>query len=168
MRRLAASALAGCVCAAFIAAVSPAQTPISPIGSRSLVVSLSSNRAGARPVSVTLTFSYMMQCGYPGPGPVRITLPAAERVPSALARGAVLVDGAAARSVALLGRTVTVGLSPRPRVICDVIGEGRLSIELIAAGGFGNPPHAGTYTVSAATSSPSGGAFSARFRVQPA
>jgi len=69
---------------------------VAPIGSRSLTVALSSTRAGARPVRLTLSFSYTMQCDYPGAGPVTIVLPAAERLPARLARsdGSAVLTGA--------------------------------------------------------------------------
>ena len=48
----------------------------------SAAVTLSSPRAGARPVVLTLRMRYEMQCARPGPGPLVVTFPAGERLPS--------------------------------------------------------------------------------------
>ena len=125
-------------------------------------VSLSSPRAGARAVALTLELEYDMQCGYPGPGPVVIELPAAERVPAALARSQVLLDGHPAVSIAISGHRVEIGLASEPRVICDEIGPGRLTILFSRAAGLGNPLRAGTYTVAVARAST---ALSAEFTI---
>lgn len=140
---------------------------LTPIGSQALTVALSSTLADVRPVRLTLVFSYMMQCGYPGAGPVTIVLPAAERLPARLARSVVLVDKRAARSVALAGQTITIALTPPPRIMCDVIGEGKLTVELTTAADIGNPLRAGTYTVRASTAAPQSGGFSASFTLRP-
>ncbi len=58
-----------------------------------------------------------------------------------------IVDGHPAVSVALSGHTVTVGLAPAPRVMCDVIGPGRLTLLFSASAGLGNPSRAGSYIV---------------------
>jgi hypothetical protein len=166
MVRRALVAGGGVVAAATLAFGAPALA-LTPIGSRALTVALSSTRAGVRPVQVTFRFSYMMQCGYPGAGPVTIALPSAERLPARLARGDVLVDGHAARSAALSGHTLTIALAPPPPIMCDVMGEGRLTVELTTAADIGNPLRAGSYTVTASTSSPPSGGFSASFTLRP-
>lgn len=159
---LAGGAVAGASALAFCAAA----LAVAPIGSRSLTVALSSTRAAARPVRLTLTFSYTMQCGYPGAGPVRIVLPSAERLPARLARSDVLVDGGAARRVALAGHTLSIALAPPPPVMCDVMGEGRLTVELTTAADIGNPLRAGTYRVNASTAPAPSGGFSASFTLR--
>jgi hypothetical protein len=110
----------------------------------------------------------MMQCGYPGAGPVTIALPSAERLPARLARRDLLVDGHAARGVVLSGHTLTITLAPAPRIICDVIGLGRLTVEVTAGAELGSPLHAGTYTITASISSasPPPAAFSASFTLR--
>jgi len=110
-------------------------------------VSLSSARAGAGPVVVTVELGYTMQCGYPGPGPVLVGFPRQVRVPSVLPPSRVLVDGRPAPTVAVSGRTVSVGLAPPPQVMCDVLGPGRLTIVFRRAAGFGNPVRAGNYAI---------------------
>jgi hypothetical protein len=130
---------------------------------QSATASLSSARAGARPVALTLELEYDMQCGYPGPGPVVVGLPAAEHVPVALARSQVLVNGHPAASVQVSGHRVDVGLAPAPQVMCDVIGPGRLTIVFSSAAGLGNPARAGSYTIDVTRAST---ALSARLTVQ--
>jgi hypothetical protein len=104
-----------------------------------------------------------MQCGYPGPGPVVVRLPAAAHVPPTIPRAAVLVDGRPATGVQVGGRTVGVGLPPRPQVMCDVIGPGKLTIEFTPAAGLGNPARPGTYSITARRGT---SAFSARFTIR--
>ena len=137
----AAGVLAGLACAA----PSVAQTP----PSETATVQVSPARVGARPVALTLTLGYEMQCGYPGPGPVVVQLPAAELVPARIARTAVLLDGKAAPGVQVAGHAISVALPPRPQVMCDVIGPGKLTITFTRAAGLGNPSRGGSYTVTA-------------------
>jgi len=121
-------------------------TPPMPFAD-SATVSLSSSRTGARPVELTLTLAYEMQCGYPGPGPVLIEFPRQLLLPATLTRSQVLVDGRSARSVRISGRTVSIGLAPRPRIICMEIAMSRLAIVFTAAADLGNPVRTGTYTL---------------------
>lgn len=128
----------------------------------SAAVALSSSAPGARPVALTLTLSYEMQCGYPGPGPVTVDLPATEHVSATLAPSRVLVDGLPAHSVAISGRVVTIGLAPPPQVMCMVIGMGRLTVLFTRSAGLGNPVRPGTYTVAATRAT---SRFAARFTI---
>lgn len=156
------------VAVALVAAGTPAGAALGPGPASSpstASVSLSSARAGARPVALTLTLTYEMQCGYPGPGPVVIRLPQQERVPARLAPAQVLVDGQPARTVAISGHTVTVGLAPRPQIMCESIGPGRLTILLTRAAGFGNPLRADSYTIAVTRRA---AAFTAGFTIRPA
>lgn len=149
---------------ALLAACTSAAAAPTPLPSSAAVI-LSSERAGARPVALTLKLTYEMQCGYPGPGPVLIDFPKQERVPGVLASSRVLVDGHRARAVGVSGHTVSVGLAPPPQIMCDVIGPGRLTILFTRAAGFGNPVRAGRYTITATRGT---SAFSARFTIRPA
>jgi len=130
---------------------------------RSASVALSSLQAGARPVALTLELDYDMQCGYPGPGPVVIELPAAEHVPSSLEPAQVLVDGRQAASAEISRHAVSVGLSPPPLVMCDVIGPDRLTIALLRSAGFGNPTRPGSYAI---TLSRAGTTLAAHFTIR--
>jgi hypothetical protein len=80
-----------------------------------------------------------MQCGYPGPGPVIVRFPAQEHVPPAIPVSDVLVDGKPAPGVRVSRGAVSVALAPRPQIICDVIGPGRLTIAFTRSAGLGNP-----------------------------
>jgi len=101
--------------------------------------------AGARPAALTLTLRYEMQCGRPGAGPIVVSLPAAERVPHAIARANVLVDGKAPRSVSVSGHAVTIALVLPHGITCMVIGPGTLTVSFTRAAGLGNPAAAGRY-----------------------
>ena len=110
---------------------------------------ISSQRAGTRPVTLTLKLGYEMQCGYPGPGPVVVTFPAAWRLPAKFGMTPVLVDGKAAVSASLSGHSVKVGLAPEPKIMCDVIGPGTLTIQFTRGDDIGAPLSAGTSVVTA-------------------
>jgi len=142
LRRIAAAGLL-----AGFTSVAPAAAQTAP--AQTAAVQVSPAQAGARPVALTLRLGYEMQCGYPGPGPVVVQLPAAEMVPARIARTAVLVNGKSAPGVQVTGRAVMVALPPRPQVMCDVIGPGTLTVVFTRAAGLGNPSRAGNYTVTA-------------------
>jgi hypothetical protein len=116
---------------------------------QSAAAALSSNLAGARPVALTVTLRYEMQCGSPGIGPVTLTLPAKMAVPTRIAASSVLVDGKAPPSLMRSGSKILVGLPPQPRIMCDSITLGTLTIVLTKAAGIGNPQSAGTYALEA-------------------
>ncbi len=128
-------------------------------------VAVTPNRAGVRPAAITVRLTYEMQCGYPGPGPVRVVLPVAVRVPARIARSAVFVNGRAAPAVRVAGRAISVGLPARPRIMCDAIGPGRLTIVFGRAAGIGNPLRAGSYLLVATRQTSS---FVARFTIRAA
>jgi hypothetical protein len=102
--------------------------------------------AGAR-TALTLTMHYEMQCGKPGPGPVVVTLPAAEHVPHAITRARVLVDAKAPRAVSVSGHVVTIALVPPHGITCMEIGPGTVTVSFTHAAGLGNPAAAGSYRV---------------------
>lgn len=156
----------GClaVAAAVVAASASATTPPRPVppipvnpqpgpGGRSLplaktTATLSTTRAGARPVAVTLKVHYEMVCGQPGPGTAIITFPRAAFVPPRIDRSAVLVNGKPTPSVTVAGHAIAVAMPPRgPGVSCLVIGPGTLTLTLKPAVGLGNPRAAGTYVI---------------------
>ena len=86
-----------------------------------------------------------MQCGYPGPGPVVVTFPAAERVPARIAASAVLVNGKAAPAASVSGARVRIALPAAPRIMCDEIGPGTLTVAFTRAANLGNPALRGSY-----------------------
>jgi hypothetical protein len=110
------------------------------IGTPSATVALSTHRAGARPVAVTLRLRYDMQCGWPGIGPLTIRLPTAMTVPLPAIRAAtVLVDGKPPTHLASHGHRVELALPPRPQILCDAIAPGTLTITFTRASNLGNP-----------------------------
>jgi hypothetical protein len=106
-----------------------------------------STHAGAAHVRLTIELRYEMQCEYPGSAPVVLTLPG--HVPGLLDRITVLVNGKAARGVSARGHRVTVEMPLRPRIMCDLIGPGLLTIELTPRAGYRNPAAGGRYRVTA-------------------
>jgi hypothetical protein len=117
----------------------------------SAAVQLSSSRAGARPVVLTLRLRYEMQCARPGPGPLVITFPAGERLPAQIAAGDVLVDDGPAAGVRRSGQTVSVGLPIRHGPLCDVIAPSVLVVVFDRGAQLGNPSRPGHYAIDAQT-----------------
>ncbi|HVA31904.1 MAG TPA: hypothetical protein VMU58_11610 [Gaiellaceae bacterium] len=157
-----AAVLAGIVAAAAIGA-RPATHLVLPVGSAAAVAVPAT--AGAHPVTLTLRARLLMTCGRPGPGPIVVSLPAAERVPRAIARSAVLAGGSAPLTVRVAGHTVTLTLPRPPGVTCLVIAPGTLTIVFSRAAGLGNPSAAGTYALSVRIGAQS---FRARLTIKPA
>lgn len=119
-------------------------------------VDLSTSKAGARPVTLTLQLRYEMQCARPGPGPLVITFPSAERLPPRLAGQEVLVNGHPATQVVRDGRDVSVALPIQHGPLCDVIAPATLKVVFMRSAALGNPPVAGTYALTARTPRVSG------------
>jgi hypothetical protein len=117
------------------------------IPAQSAAIALSSYRASARPVAVSLQLHYEMQCGWPGPGTLTIRFPAGMTLPATIPPAAVEVDGKPASSAETQGRSEVLGLPKRPQIMCDVIGPGVVRIAFSRAARLGNPARAGTYAV---------------------
>lgn len=118
-------------------------------GQQSSTVALSSHRASARPVVLTLRLHYEMQCGWPGPGPLTIRLPEAMAVPSVVRPAAIQINGNAAKRVGGSGHQIVLDLPPRPPILCDAIAPGTLVVRFTTGARLGNPKRAGTYTLRA-------------------
>ena len=125
----------------------PPPVLVQPVGGPSATVSLSSSKAGARPVSMTIGILAPLQCGVPVGSAVVVSLPQASFVPPAIAGSAVLVNGKQSSKVTVSSRSVTVGLPAVHGVMCDSIIEGRLSLTFTTAAKLGNAPKPGTYAV---------------------
>jgi hypothetical protein len=115
----------------------------------SATVALSTHRAGARPVALTLRLRFEMQCAWPGTGPLTIRLPAAMSVPLRIAPATVLIAGKPAMRVGHSGHRVVLGLPPRPQILCDAIAPGTLTITFTRAARLGNPKLADIYRLAA-------------------
>lgn len=137
-----AMAVALAVAVPFSGAVGP------PTNVQSMNVVASTHAAGARPDRLKITFRYVMQCGYPGPGPLVVTFPAAMKLPKRFAAGSVKLAGkaiAATRS----GRKATVTIPPHKGVLCGVMAMGAVTLTFTQAAELGNPTQAGSYRFSA-------------------
>jgi hypothetical protein len=133
------------------------------IPAQSAAVSLSSYRASARPVAVSVQLHYEMQCGWPGPGTLTIRFPAAMAVPATIPPAAVHVDGKPASSALTQGHSEIVGLPARPQIMCDVIGPGVVQVTFSRTARIGNPKSGGSYVLRATRRADS---FAARFTIR--
>jgi hypothetical protein len=117
-----------------------------PIGSSTPSAKLSSTKAGARHVVLTVQFPAFLQCGKPR-GPVNVVLPgAAPAPPKSMAVAAVRIDNLAPTTVVVAGRTITITLVPHG-ITCDSIVDGTAKVVFSAAAGLVNPSTPGTYNV---------------------
>jgi hypothetical protein len=136
-------------------------TPLPRAGS-ALVASVPAS-AGARRVTLKLTMRYEMQCGWPGAGPLVVSLPTAMRVvPHTITRAVVRLDGRPPATVSVTGHVIVFTLPPRRGVTCMEIGPGALTVVFAPAAGIGNPARPGTYPIAVRIGAHS---FTARLRV---
>ena len=110
----------------------------------SAVITASSYRHAVKPVALTYKLRYEMQCGSPGKGPLTLAFPAQVAVPPVSA-AEVLLDGKPAPAVKPHGSTLVVSLPPQPKIMCDVIGMGTLTVTITKGAGFANPRAPGVY-----------------------
>jgi len=140
VRGVAMSAVVGL--AALVAAVSSHAS-----GTPTATASLSTTRAGAHPVALTLRFDAVYFCGQ-ARGAVTVTLPKGESLPSSVMPAAVRLDGHAAASATVSGRTVTVAPpSSAGKVTCNSIRLGTEVVTFTPAAGLANPKAAGRYSI---------------------
>ena len=139
-----AGALVLTVAALIPGSASPASgkpTP-TPINSSPPSAKLSTTKAGARHVVLTLQFPAFLQCGKPR-GPVTVLLPAAAPAPpKSMAVGAVRIGSLAPTTVAVTGRSITITLVPHG-ITCDSIVDGTLKVVFGAARRPRQPDQAG-------------------------
>jgi hypothetical protein len=110
-------------------------------------VSLSSNRAGARPVALTVALRTELQCGRLRARSVSVRLPAPARVPESIPASAVLVGGVQAARVEVSGHTLAIALRRPKAPICTTIAFGTAKIVVTRAARLGNPKAPGTYAL---------------------
>ena len=149
MRRLAVllAVLAGGTVPALAALPPKPQLPVPlPLTGSATAVAAPAT-AGARPAVLTLKIRYEMQCGWPGAGPLVVSLPKAQHVPHTLAPRTVVVDGKPPASASLTGHVIVLGLPPRHGITCMLIGPGTLTVVFTRAAGLGNPAAAGSYPI---------------------
>jgi hypothetical protein len=150
---LALAPLAALVLAAAVAAMPPPSPKLAqPAGDPTAsappaTVNLSSKKAGARPVAMTVHFVAPLRCGIPFGTPVVVSLPPTSLVPRAIAGSAVLVNGKQSAKVTVSARSVTVALPLPQGVKCDSITDGKESLTFTQAAKLGNAPKPGTYKI---------------------
>ena len=142
--------LAACLVVAVTFTSTAGGSPIGKIGplGAGLDVTASPATAGARNVKLIVAMRYPMQCGYPGAGPLVVTLPASEVVPVAFPSGSILLDGRPTPA-RVSGPRITLTIPPHDGVMCDVIGPGVLVVTFTPHAGIGNPAEPGRYHVTA-------------------
>jgi hypothetical protein len=123
-----------------------AAPPVQPIGEGSLSASLSTTKANAKPVEVTLKLHAELICGQPGARLI-VRFPAGVSVPATLAPAAVLVDKTPAAAVAIAAHWVTITTAHRGGVLCYVVAPGLVTLRFTKSAGLGNPASPGTYTI---------------------
>jgi hypothetical protein len=110
------------------------------------VVRLSTQRAGAQHVRLTVSFSAPLRCGIPI-GQVTVALPRAVTLSNAIPQAAVRVNGKPAAKVSVAGHAVTID-SPRPSgPTCNSITDGTMIVEFTPVAGLSNPKTSGEYTL---------------------
>jgi hypothetical protein len=133
---------------ALVVAVPLSEASMPPSDLPSLTVSASPHTAGAHRVRLALTFRYVMQCGYPGAGPLVVTFPSAAKLPRRFAAGSVKLDGNATAAT-IKGRKVAVTIPAHGGVLCGTMGPGAVTLLFTRAARLRNPAHAGSYRFTA-------------------
>lgn len=147
----AVAALAGLLAPAGAAAPPRPVKPISPITIRPIGTATASAvpaRAGARPAKLSVSLRLEFQCGRPASLPIIVVLPAAERMPTALSRTDVLVNGRPPAAVSVTGHVVGLTLPRTSGITCYSMAPGTLAVVFLPTAGLGNPAAPGTYAVS--------------------
>lgn len=124
-----------------------AAPPIFQSPDHKATVLLSTVKAGAERVALTVRLQTVLRCGRPTGAAVVVTLPRAARLPHAIAAASVRVNGKAPARVAVAGRSVTVGLPIVHGITCNSLTAGTLQVAFAPAAALGNPAAAGTYAI---------------------
>jgi hypothetical protein len=113
----------------------------------SATVALSSSRAGARPVALTVALRTELQCGRLRGRSLSVRLPAQARVPDSIPASTVLVGGVQAARVEVSGHTLAIALRRPKAPICTTIAFGTAKIVVTRAARLGNPKAPGPYAL---------------------
>jgi hypothetical protein len=113
----------------------------------SATVKLSSVKAGATPVAMTIRIASSLRCGRPFGPPAVVTLPKTSLVPRAIPGSAVLVNGRPSSKVTVAAGSITVAVPIPQGITCDSITDGKESLTFTQAAKLGNAPKPGTYTI---------------------
>jgi hypothetical protein len=138
------------ICAVFAgAALAGAAAAIAAApSSHSATAKATPDRAGARPVALTLALRTELQCGHLPGRKIAVRLPAQERVPHTIPNSAIRVGGTPAARVRVSGQSLAIDLAqPRGIAVCNVISTGIAKIVVTRAANLGNPAAPGTYSI---------------------
>ena len=130
----------GAAAAVLVLAGTAGAAPMQP----GAALTASSYTHAAKPVALTYKLSYEMQCGSPGKGPVTLAFPAQVAIPRVSA-STILLNGKAAPAVKRQGSTLVISLPPQPKILCDSITVGTLTVTITKRAGFANPKAPGIY-----------------------
>jgi hypothetical protein len=114
-------------------------------GNSAVTVLLSSNRAGAKHVTVTLRYTGALRCGRPIGA--TIELPLAVGVSAKVAASAVHLNGRSPGSVVVHKHSLAVGAPKTQGMMCDSITMGTVTLVLAPSAGIVNPSRAGSYQI---------------------
>ncbi len=129
-----------------------------------MTVAASPHAAGAHAVRLTVTLRYVMQCGYPGVGPLVVSFPSAFKLPRRFASRTVKLDGKPV-AAKIKGRRVTVNVPPPNGVLCNLMGPGSVTLAFTRAAKLANPAQAGSYGFKATHGKRT---FTAKLAIKPA
>jgi hypothetical protein len=117
-------------------------------GDTPATATLSSGKAGAKHVTMTVAFRSELQCGrLMGSRTLALTLPAKAHVAASIPVAAVTIGGKAAATVTVAGRVVTLTMPLPHGMMCDSVTMGLVKIVLAPAAALANPTAPGAYTV---------------------
>jgi hypothetical protein len=103
------------------------------------------SRAGARPVTLTVSIRGELRCGRLSGRTVSLALPAQLRLPSTVAASSVTVGGKPASAVHVVRRTLAIELPVPTGVMCDSIAPGTVKVVVDRTANLGNPTNPGRY-----------------------
>jgi hypothetical protein len=114
--------------------------------SAQVAVKLSTARAGAANVRLTVQVPAALRCGRPT-GTLGIGFPKTETVPAAIGTGDVTVNGRKAAKVAVAGTSMVVTAPGTKGASCFSLVLGKMTVVVAAGAGLRNPSKPGTYVV---------------------
>ena len=114
--------------------------------SSSSTVVATPDRAGARPVALTLSFHALLECGRVQARTIVVDVPAAVRLPRRVPPASVRILRARPASVGVHAHELTFRQRAPSGVVCTSLTFGPARIVVAPAAGIGNPPRSGRYT----------------------
>lgn len=136
----------GVVATAAAAATLLFSVPAEAVVPSQATAELSTAKAGARPVAVTLRFPALLVCGRLK-GTVSVTFPRAAGVPRRIAASGVRLAGEPAAQVAVNGKSVAVKAAATGGVTCHSIRLADVILTFARAAQLRNPTVPGRYSI---------------------